>query len=399
MGFIKAAVGAAGGQLADQWRELFACDSLSADVLVSKGEHRKTGRSSNKKGEDNVITEGSIIVVADGQCAICVEQGAIVDIAAEPGEFTWSSAAQPSIFYGDLGEKITASFEEMGRRFGFGGQPGVDQRIYYVNTKELTGNKYGTTSPVPFRIIDKNIGLDMDTTVRCNGEYSYRITDPIRFYKGVAGNVEGDYTRDMVDSQLRTELLTALQPAFGRLAASGVRYSEIPLHTEELAQLLNDELSEKWGKLRGIEVISFGVNSINLPQEIEAKIAELQAGAVMANPNMAAAQMAAATADSMRSASKNESGAMNGFVGMGIANNFGGNQVSQLFAQAAQQQQNQPQQIQQQGAWQCQCGNIIQSGGFCNVCGSQKPSSGWQCQCGNVVQSGNFCNVCGAKRQ
>ena len=253
MGLLKAGVGAAGGVLADQWREYFYCESLDADTLVAKGEKRTGGRSSNTKGESNVISDGSIVAVADGQCMMIVENGEVVEVCAEPGEFVYDTGTEPSVFTGNLGDMVKKSFEQVGRRFTFGGDAGKDQRVYYFNTKEIVGNKYGTASPVPFRVVDNKIGLDVDITVRCNGEYSYKLVDPLMFYKNVCGNVDSVYTRDLIDSQLKSELLTALQPAFARISEMGIRYSAVPAHTKELADALNEELSHQWRDLRGLE--------------------------------------------------------------------------------------------------------------------------------------------------
>jgi membrane protease subunit (stomatin/prohibitin family) len=322
-------MGAVGGVLADSWREYFYCDSLDANTLVVKGRKRVSaqGRSSNTRGEDNIISNGSVIAVNEGQYMIIVEQGAVVEACGEPGEFVFDSSTEPSLFFGEgssLGERIRASFERVGTRFSFGGDTGKDQRVYFFNAKEIVGNKYGTAAPVPFRVVDNNIGLDVDISVRCNGEYSYRIVDPLMFYKNVSGNVEQPYTRDKIDSQLKSELLTALQPAFARISAMGVRYSAVPAHTKELAQALNEELSESWGQMRGIEVAAFGVNSIVASPEDEAMIKELQKAAVMRDPTMAAATLAASQADAMRMAASNSTGAAMGFMGMGMANAMGG---------------------------------------------------------------------------
>ncbi|MGL4790418.1 MAG: SPFH domain-containing protein, partial [Anaerotignaceae bacterium] len=195
MGLIKAAFGSLGGILADQWKDYFYCESLESDVLAVKGQKRASKRSSNTKGNDNIISNGSIIAVADGQCMIIVEQGKVVDVCAEPGEYTYDTSTEPSVFSGQLSASLASVFENMGKRFTFGGEAPNDQRIYFFNTKEITGNKYGTPSPVPFRVVDNNVGLDIDISIRCFGEYSYRITNPILFYTNVCGNVSEDYTR------------------------------------------------------------------------------------------------------------------------------------------------------------------------------------------------------------
>jgi len=345
MGLIQAAVGAAGGVLADSWRDFFYCDSLDENTLAVKGQKRTSdkGRSSNVRGESNIISDGSIIAVNEGQCMIIVESGEIVDVCAEAGQFVYDRSTEPSLFFGDLEAGIRATFERIGQRFTFGGDTGKDQRIYYFNTKEIYGNKYGTTSPVPFRIVDANLGLDLDTKVRMNGEYSYRIVDPLLFYKNVCGNVEEPYKRDRLDSQMKSELLTALQPALARISEMGIRYSAIPAHTKELASILNDELSDSWEKLRGIKVVVFGVNSITLPEEIEQKIADRQMAQTMVDPNQAAAVMTNAAADAMRDAANNESGAVNAFMGMGMAQGMGGAAATGMFQQGAAGTYQQPQ--------------------------------------------------------
>lgn len=319
MGLLKAGLGAAGGVMADQWKEFIYCESMPADVLACKGSKRTGGRSSNTRGEDNVISNGSVIAVNDGQGMLVVQNGKIIEVALEPGEFVFDTGSEPSVFSGNLGDSIKETFANIGSRFTFGGDAGKDQRVYFINTKEIIGNKYGTASPVPFRVVDNNIGLDVDISVRCNGEYSYRITNPLLFYTNVCGNVTDSYTRDKIDSQLKSELLTALQPAFAKISEMGIRYSAIPGHTTELARALNEVLSADWRDLRGVEIVSFGVNSIAASQEDEQMIKDLQKAAVMRDPTMAAANIASAQSDAMRAAAANPNGAMAGFMGMGMA--------------------------------------------------------------------------------
>lgn len=396
MGLLKAAFGAAGGVLADQWRDYFYCDSLEADVLVAKGEKRTGKRSSNKRGEDNIISNGSVISVNDGQCMIIVEQGKVVDICAEPGEFVYDAGTEPSIFYGNLGENIKKSFALIGKRFTFGGDTGKDQRIYYFNTKEIIGNKYGTPSPVPFRVVDNNVGLDVDISIRCHGEYSYKITNPLLFYTNVCGNVDDVYLREAIDSQLKTELLTALQPAFARISAMGIRYSSLPAHTKEIGDALNEELSAKWRDLRGIEIVVFGVSSVNASEEDAKMIKELQRNAAFRNPTMAAAHMVGAQAQAMQDAAKNQGGmgAMGGFFGMNMAQNAGGMNAANLYAMGHQQV---PQQSVPSG-WSCVCGQNGNTGKFCINCGKPQPSAdGWTCSCG-AVNKGRFCGNCGSPK-
>ena len=346
MGLIQAAVGAAGGALADSWRDFFYCDSLDEDTLVVKGQKRvsEKGRSSNVRGEENIISNGSIVAVNDGQCAIIVESGEIVEFCAQAGKYEYDISTEPSLFYGDLGEGIRQTFERIGQRLMFGGDTGKDQRIYYFNTKEIYGNKYGTSTPIPMRIVDTNINLDLEAGVRMNGEFSFRIADPLLFYKNVCGNVEEPYTRDRLESQMKSELLLALQPALARISEMGIRYSAIPAHTRELANVLNEELSEDWLKRRGIEVVSFGVNSISLSEEDEKLIKDRQAARSLSDPNLAAGYTAGAYGDAMRTAAANENGAIGAFMGMGMANNMGGAATAQMFQQGGGGYVQQPQQ-------------------------------------------------------
>lgn len=390
MGLLKAGAGALSGVLADSWRDYFYCESLDGDVLAVKGEKRTGGRSSNKKGTDNIISNGSIVNVNDGQCMMIVESGKVVEICAEPGEFVYDSGTEPSIFYGKLGESIKKTFLEIGKRFAFGGEPAKDQRVYYFNTKEIVGNKYGTPSPVPFRAVDTNVGLDVDISVRCHGEYSYKITNPMLFYTNVCGNVEQAYYRDTIDSQLKTELLTALQPAFAKISDMGIRYSSLPAHTMEIGDALNEILSAKWRDLRGIEIVVFGISSVKASEEDEKMIKELQRSAAFRNPTMAAAHMVGAQAQAMQDAANNPNGAMGGFFGMNMAQNAGGANAATLFAMG--QQQTAP------DGWNCACGQTGNNGKFCGNCGKPKPEeNSWTCSCG-TANTEKFCSECGAPR-
>lgn len=449
MGLIRAASNAVRGTLADQWKEYFYCDALDADVLVARGVRNVLGCSSNRRGDDNIITDGSHIAVADGQCMIIVEDGRVMDACAEPGAYTYDMGTSPSVFGGSFMEGLKGIAKEAWERFQFGGGAGKNQRVYYVNIKEIPGNKYGTPNPVPFRVVDRNIGLDVDISIRCNGEYSYRIVNPMAFYANVCGNVGNVYTRDQIDSMLKSELLTALQPAFARISEMGIRYSALPGHTMELSDALNEVLSKKWTELRGIQIYSFGMNSVTAPKEDEDMIKQLQKSAVMRDPGMAAATLAGAQADAMRTAAANTAGAMTGFMGMGMAQQAGGAGIQGLYEMGRQQpnqpmpggtyvgqssqdsahvrqsaqdgayagqpnqqpsggmhtgQENQPRQqtsgdvpseASAASGWICSCGKAGNTGKFCTECGAPKPAAdGWICACG-TVNKGKFCSECG----
>jgi len=399
MGLITAAINAVTGTLESQWKEYFYADALPETVLATKAMKRTKGLFGALKVEDeNIISQGSVIAVADGQCMLIVDQGKIVDFCAQPGEYIYDQNAEPTLLYGDFNTaKLKAVLKTAFERFAFGGQRGREQRVYYFNTKEILGNKYGTPGAVPFRVVDQNIGLDVDVSIRCFGEYSYRITNPILFYTNVCGNVEGDYTRDEIDSQLRSELLTALQPAFAKISAMGIRYSALPGHTMEIADALNEVLSSKWADLRGVEIVSFGVNSVKASEEDEAMIKELQRNAVFRNANMAAAHLVGAQAQAMQDAAKNEGGAFTGFMGMNMAQGAGGINAAQLFQMGANQPAAQPVQSAAAEGWKCACGAVA-TGKFCPECGAKKPEAeGWKCACG-AMATGKFCPECGAKK-
>lgn len=390
MGLIKAAKTAASGILGDQWKEYFYCEAIPADILVCKGRKRTSNKSSNR-GADNIISNGSVVAVADGQCMMIVEQGKIVEFCAEPGEFVFNNSTEGSVFAGDLGESIGAAFATFGKRFGFGGDAAKDQRVYYFNTKEIPGNKYGTPNPVPFRVVDMRAGLDMDVGIRCFGEYSYRIANPMAFYVNVCGNVAADYDRARLDSQLKTELLTALQPAFAKLSEQGIRYSALTGHTMEIADALNEILSKKWGEMRGIEVVSFGVSSLTASEEDEAAIKEYQRAAALRDPGLAAAHLAGAQAAAMQAAAKNANGAVMGFAGLNMANQAGGMNAQALYGMASQSA------APAGDGWKCTCGHV-NTGNFCAECGAKRPeANSWTCACGHV-NTGNFCAECGAKK-
>ncbi len=401
MGLIAAGLGAVGGVLADQWKEFFYCDAIDKNVLAVKGQKRISSRSSNTKGNDNIISNGSVIAVADGQCMIIVEQGKIVEVCAEPGEFVWDSSTEPSIFTGKLGTSIKETFKLIGKRFTFGGDPGKDQRVYYFNTKEIIDNKFGTPTPIPFRVVDKNINLDIDVSVRCSGLYSYRVVDPLLFYANVCGNVERAYTREEIDSQLKTEFVSALQPAFAKISELQVRPSALPGHAEELSEAMNAALSKKWGELRGIQVVSIAMNPITLSEEDQELIKKAQHAAIMRDPTMAAATLVEAQSQAMKDAANNSAGAMNGFIGYGMAQQAGGINAQNLFAMGQQQQQAAPAApaAPKANTWRCTCG-AENTGKFCMECGKSKPEEtvGWTCKKCGAVNKGKFCMECGEKK-
>ena len=417
MGLIRAAISAVGGTMADQWKEFFICESLDVDVLAVKGQKRIGSRSANKKGSDNLITSGSGIAVADGQCALIVEQGKIVEVCAEPGEYTYDASTEPTIFSGNLGSSLDQVFDVIGKRFTYGGDTGKDQRIYYINTKELIDNKFGTPNPVPFRVVDRNIGLDVDVAVRCSGVYSYRISNPLLFYANVCGNIEQEYRREELDHQLKTEFISALQPAFAKISDLEIRPNALPGHVTELCDAMNEALTGKWANTRGITVVSVAIGTIDLPKEDAEMIKQAQKTAILRDPMMAAATLTEAQAGAMKTAAGNSAGAMTGFMGMGMAAQNGGLNAQNLYQMGAEMAQHNAGQNQQNvssqphmtapgkggekeaaGKWTCACGAVNEKEWkFCQECGKERPQEGWICSCG-AENKGKFCTECGKPR-
>ena len=417
MGLIRAAISAVGGTMADQWKEFFICESLDVDVLAVKGQKRIGSRSANKKGSDNLITSGSGIAVADGQCALIVEQGKIVEVCAEPGEYTYDASTEPTIFSGNLGSSLDQVFDVIGKRFTYGGDTGKDQRIYYINTKELIDNKFGTPNPDPFRVVDRNIGLDVDVSVRCSGVYSYRISNPLLFYANVCGNVEQEYRREELDHQLKTEFISALQPAFAKISDLEIRPNALPGHVTELCDAMNEALTGKWANTRGITVVSVAIGTIDLPKEDAEMIKQAQKTAILRDPMMAAATLTEAQAGAMKTAAGNSAGAMTGFMGMGMAAQNGGMNAQNLYQMGAEMAQHNAGQNQQNvssqphmtapgkggekeaaGKWTCACGAVNEKEWkFCQECGKERPQEGWICSCG-AENKGKFCTECGKPR-
>ncbi len=400
MGLIKAGLGALGGTLADQWKEYFYCDSLDVNTIMVKGQKRVSSRSSNTKGNDNIISKGSVIAVADGQCMLIVDQGKVVEVCAEPGEFTYDSSTEPSIFTGKLGDSLKETFKLVGKRFTFGGDTGKDQRVYYFNTKELLDNKFGTQNPIPFRIVDANIGLDTDMGIRCNGTFSYRVCDPLLFYTNVCANVATKYSRSDIDNQLKSEFLSALQPAFCKISDMGIRYSSLPGHTTEICGAMNEVLNYSWREKRGLEIVTVALNSATLSKEDEDTIKDLQKKAAYANSKLGAGAYTEAATQAMKDAANNAGGSMLGFMGMNMAQGFAANNAANIMS--ANQQYNQAQQAAADTAaaaagWKCACGAMA-TGKFCTECGAKKAEeNGWTCSCG-AVNKGKFCSECGAKK-
>ena len=390
---------AAGGTLRDQYKDFIYCEALPMDILMRKGA-RANAQGSTNKGNDNIITNGSKIAVADGQCLLIVENGKVIDFCAEAGEYIYESNTSPSMLTGGK-EGLKESFKQLWERTTTGGGQNDDQRVYFVNTKEIMGNKVGS-GDIPFRDSEFNFTIK----IRYFGEYSYKITDPLAFYKNVVGNIAGDFRRDIIDSQFKAEIQSSMQPTLGRIALQKIAYDQLPLFTKDITKELNAELSEEWVTKRGISVVSFAIASVTPDADSAKKIEDFQSSRVYTDASMLGAKIGTAQAEAMIKAASNENGAMMGFMGMGMANQAGGMNAAELLKMgnaggvnksSAEVSENQKQGLTTDYNWNCSCG-VLNTGKFCNECGNPKPekkaSNQWVCSCG-VTNTGKFCTECG----
>jgi len=398
MGLFKMAAGAIGTTFKDQVVDYFRCDEISETVLMRPGMKVLRGGVVNNATE-NVITNGSLFDVGVGQCALLVENGKVHDFCAEPGQYKYDSSVEPS-FLGAGVKDIGGSFQTMLKRFTAGGQSTNTMKIFYINMKEIFGNKIGIGN-VPFR--DSEFGFTVK--VQGFGNYSYKITQPMFFFENVCGTTYGDYPRSKLDDQLKSELSMAMQPALGKIAAQRICYDQLINYPKEIGKAVNEEMTEEWENRRGISIVSIALASITVDDESSKKIAEFQESRVYTNTQMMGARLGTAQANAMETAAGNSAGAMTGFLGMGFAQQAGGMNAGQLF-QMGQQPAAQP--AQQEAApakestapagntWTCSCGVADNAGKFCKECGAPKPD-GWACSCG-AVNKGKFCSECGAKK-
>ena len=419
MGLISAAVSSVSGVLSDSWKEVIEPDDMSDSTLLVKGVAVKKG--SNKKGTDNYVSNGSVIHVYPNTLMLLMDGGKIVDYSAQEGYYEVNNSSAPSIFNGELKDSV----KETWKRFQFGGVPSQKQYVYYINTAEIKGIKFGTRNPVNYYDNFYNAELFL----RAHGSYSIKITDPIKFFTEFAPKGTDRIEIKDLSEQLFNEFMDALQSAINQMSVDGVRISAITSKSRELSKYMADVLDADWNDLRGIEVCSVGLASISYDDESKALINMRNKGAMMSDPTIREGVVQSSVAQGMQAAGSNTSGAANAFMGMGMGMNAAGGFMSAASqtnaAQMAQQQaaQQAAQQNQAANGWKCSCGTVntgnfcsgcgskkpentswtcscgtTNTGRFCSNCGSPKPAGEWVCSCG-TKNTGNFCSGCGAKRQ
>jgi len=418
MGIIKAAMTAGGSVLGDQWLEYIYCDSLPNNVLLKKGQKR-TGEGSSNKGSDNIITKGSKIAVNEGQFMLIVEDGKIVDFTAEPGSYTYDSSTEPTMLYGGFGKGLIESFKKFGKRFQMGGDTGHDQRVYFVNTKEITQNKFGTAQPIPLR--DSEFGITVD--IKCYGEYVYKIIDPLAFYGSLCGNVANEFTTSQIESQFLSDFMAALQPALGAVAAQKISYDMLPASTPQVSSAVAEQLQATWGATNGINVTRVSIASVTPTADSAEMIKAAQKDRLYAmNTGMQGARANAAASEALVGAANNSAGAMNGFVGVGMMNQGGAMFGANMSAQSQNttnisgmvspenpckmpespvktEMKQEAVGVSKPVGKKCtNCGAEV-TGKFCGECGTKAPeeiTKKFCTNCGTEV-TGKFCSECGTK--
>ena len=403
MGFIRMATQSIGTVFQDQPVDYFRCDEIPETILLRPATKIVRGKAVNNAGE-NVISNGSLFDVGVNQCAIFVENGQVHDLCAEPGQYRYDTQLEPSMLGGGL-KDLGPSFKLMLQRFKAGGMSTNTMKIFYVNLKEIQGNKIGIGN-VPFR--DSEFGFTVK--VMGYGVYSYRITDPLLFFENITGTTLGDYPRSRIDEQLKSELQMAMQPALGKIAAMHISYDQLINYPKEIGEAVNQEMTPEWQEKRGISIVSIAFASITVDEESSKKIAQFQESRVYTNPGMMGARLGGAQANAMETAAGNAAGAMTGFLGMGFAQQAGGANPGQMYQMAQQQGAVPPSEPAAPAAssgekpvsgqeWTCPHCQAVNHGKFCTNCGEKKPQpTGWICpECGTENQ-GNFCSNCGTKK-
>ena len=397
MGVFKALNNSVSSVMKDVWRDCFYCDAISDNVLVSKGKRKND--TSNNRGSENIISHGSTVIVNEGQSIIMVKDGAVVDICSKAGAYIYE--------YKDSGSDIPAqqlkagllgSLLDVGRRLSYAGEIVEDHRVYYVNTKDIIGVLFGSANPIPFRVVDNNIGLDMDISLRLNGAFSYKIVDPAIFYKTVCGNVVDTYSRSQLDGRLKDELMTAMHPVLGQMSAMGIRYNAITYHVQEMLDILNNTLNSKWRYSLGVELTSITFASIQADEDDEDTIKELQKVAVFRNSGMAAANLISSQAEAMKLAASNTSaGPIMALAGLNAFGNMNTQNQAMSILCGTQQESNKIQAPKSNSIWRCNCGAEVQ-GNFCSNCGSKRPANRCCSRCGTVHSEAmpiKYCCNCG----
>jgi len=405
-GIGQAIIGAGSAMIADQWKEFFYCDTIPNDTFVVKGQ-KQVKKGVNTKGSDNIITNGSVIVVNEGQCMMIVDQGQPVEICAVSGEYVYDTSTEPSVFSGNLLGSLKDTVQVLARRVTFGGETAHDQRIYYFNIKEMTNKKFGTPRPVPFTVDYPKLDMSFTVDLRCFGLFSLKVANPMTLYK-LCGNVKESYKFSEIEEQLKGEVYAKLQPAFAKLSQN-IQYDQLPAHTEDITEAMKSLLNPFWLEQRGLELVTLAIESVSIPDEDKERIKKYENLMWDTNATHAASTLVGAQAEAMKKAADNPNGAAMGFYGLNMAQQAGGMNAQNLFAMGAQN--NAAAAGAAAGAavagggatWNCACGKVGNTGKFCADCGKPMPAPApaadtWACSCGHTGNTGKFCAECGSPK-
>lgn len=426
MGIIKAAVGALGGALGDQWLETIEPGQIDNTVLSCYGFllRNDDSRSSNRKRTEDVISNGSIIHVPENVYMLLVDGGKIIAGTEEPGYYQVENSASPSIFFrsaegiktegysntdnhainrpGGLGNTIYDSWE----RFKFGGTTPLKQRVIYINKQEIPSIRFGTKNPVPFTDRVMVPGRAVPCKLTSFGTYSIKVEDPLLFYKEVcAKNNMSSLTINDIAEQYNNEFLMAYATALARLSADCIMVSDIPMKTIELGQYMAGVLDGEWLSKRGFSIQSVGIAGISFDDSTNKLLEKYANDSILFDPNARIARMTGEIASGLKEAGANEGGAMLGFAGMAMGINAAGAMGVMPGKQGLQQTESSFS-LSSMPGWTCQCGNIMSPDSlFCSKCGNKKPAAhdktrlnDWFCSCGRHVFEGIFCPNCGTKK-
>ena len=413
MGLIKAAVGAVGGTLHDQWKEAIRCEDLGNDILMMK-----------KTTETGVITNKSTIIVGPGQCAVIYDNGKILDATAEEGFYTFDTSSSPSFFAGQFG----AVFKEMWERFTYNGATAKQQAVFFFNTKEITQNKFGTPAPIPYQDWSHPIPNQMTgqitplrVEVKCFGTYTFKIVNPAVFMSEIAGTADV-YRKTQIIEQIRSEVIATFQNVLNELGNSKnkVPVLELPSQTDEIKQVMDEKVFDEPIRRRGLAIEVFSVESVTLDAESEKKIDDYE---LSSNAMMQQGKLVGAYANAVEGAANNANGAANGFMGIGMMNMAtggvmgGATQGPWQNAQPVQPIMNNESSAPVQPAtdaavvstvnnvansneWVCSNCNKTSTGKFCSECGTKKPEGKFCLNCGaKLSDTAKFCGECGTKVQ
>ncbi len=387
MGIIRAFFDAVGGNLADQWLEVLEADEMSDTTVFTKAVSvRNDKRNNNRKGSSDVISNGSIIHVYPGQFMMLVEGGKIIDFTAEEGYYKVDNSAAPSLFAGQFGASLKDAFA----RIKFGGTPSYAQKAYFINLQEIKGIKFGTRTPVNY--FDNFYNSEL--FLRAHGNYSIKITDPIKFYTEVIPKNVDRVEINSINEQYLSEFLEALTAAINKMSADGIRISHVAGKSRELSRYMASELDADWKSSRGFEVQSVGIASVSYDDESKELINMRNKGAMLSDATVREGYVQGSVARGIEAAGSNAGGATNAFVGIGMGmGSFMGS-----ASETNRQQMERDAATKSMGGWLCSCGTEC-NGNFCNNCGAKRPEAKgeWTCSCG-AVSSGNFCSNCGSKR-